>query len=104
MVGGTKTFFERFFQIETNAALSGWANSCALATGVLSDRFGRKRLLIASSALFAVTSIGNGMSETFTVFIFWRILGGVAIGLASSLSPIYISEVARPRCAGGWCQ
>ncbi len=108
VVGGAKPFFERYFHIETNAALSGWANSCALigclvgalATGVLSDRFGRKRLLIASAALFAVTSIGNGLAENFSVFIFWRILGGVAIGLASGLSPMYISEVAPASMRG----
>ncbi|MEN9841653.1 MAG: hypothetical protein RL376_1453 [Verrucomicrobiota bacterium] len=108
VVGGAKPFFERYFHIENNAALSGWANSCALigclagalATGMLSDRFGRKRLLLASAALFAITSIGNGLAENFTVFIFWRILGGVAIGLASGLSPMYISEVAPASMRG----
>jgi len=48
VIGGAKPFFERFFHIADNAALSGWANSCALIGclfGALSDRFGRKRLL-----------------------------------------------------------
>ena len=108
VVGGAKPFFERYFHIESNAALSGWANSCALigclagalATGVLSDRFGRKKLLIISAGLFAVTSLGNGLAESFSIFIFWRILGGVAIGLASGLSPMYISEVAPASMRG----
>lgn len=108
VVGGAKPFFERYFHIENNAALSGWANSSALigclvgalATGVLSDRFGRKRLLVASAFLFAITSVGNGLAENFTVFILWRILGGVAIGLASGLSPMYISEVAPASMRG----
>ncbi len=108
VVGGAKPFFERYFHIENNAALSGWANSCALigclvgalTSGVLSDRLGRKRLLVASAVLFAITSIGNGLAESFSVFIFWRILGGVAIGLASSLSPMYISEVAPASMRG----
>lgn len=102
VVGGAKPFFERYFQIQNDPSLSGWANSCALIgclvgaliAGALSDKFGRKRLLILSAALFAITSIGNGLAESFSVFVTWRIMGGVAIGLASSLSPMYISEVA----------
>jgi sugar porter (SP) family MFS transporter len=107
VVGGAKPFFESFFRLN-NPALVGWAVSCALtgclvgaiAAGVLSDRFGRKRLLLASALLFGATSIGNALSETFSVFIAWRILGGVAIGLASSLSPMYISEIAPARMRG----
>jgi sugar porter (SP) family MFS transporter len=108
VIGGAKPFFERYFHIETNAALSGWANSCALIgcllgalmTGVLSDKFGRRRLLAISAGLFAITSVGNGLAETFGIFILWRILGGVAIGLASGLSPMYISEVAPASMRG----
>jgi len=108
VIGGAKPFFERFFHIQDNAALSGWVNSCALigclggslAAGILSDAFGRKRLLVASAALFAVTSVGNGLAGTLGIFIFWRMLGGVAIGLASSLSPMYISEVAPAAMRG----
>ncbi|MGD0655496.1 MAG: sugar porter family MFS transporter [Thermoguttaceae bacterium] len=108
VIGGAKPFFERYFQLTANEFASGWANSCALVgcfsgaliAGALSDRFGRKRLLIICALLFAVTSIGNGLAPTFTVFVFWRILGGVAIGLASSLSPMYIAEVAPARIRG----
>jgi len=108
VIGGAKPFFERFFHIQGNAALSGWANSCALIgclfgaliAGVLSDKFGRKRLLALAATLFAVTSIGNGLAQTFTIFITWRMVGGVGIGLASSLSPMYISEVAPARMRG----
>lgn len=108
VIGGAKPFFERFFHIQDNAALSGWVNSCALIgclagalmAGALSDTFGRKRLLVAAAALFAVTSVGNGLAGTLGMFIFWRMLGGVAIGLASSLSPMYISEVAPASMRG----
>jgi sugar porter (SP) family MFS transporter len=108
VIGGAKPFFERYFEIQNNAALSGWANSCALIgclfgaliAGALSDRLGRKRLLIAAAALFAVTSVGNGLANSFTIFVAWRMLGGVAIGLASSLSPMYISEVAPAQMRG----
>jgi len=107
VIGGAKPFFERYFELN-DAATSGWANSCALigclvgalGTGMLSDKFGRKRLLILSALLFAVTSLGNAFANTFTVFVAWRICGGVAIGLASGLSPMYIAEIAPAAMRG----
>ena len=107
VIGGAKPFFERYFQLK-DPSLVGWANSCALVgcpvgallSSVLSDRCGRKRLLIASALLFAVASAGNALASTFSVFVLWRIAGGVAIGLASSLSPMYISEIAPARMRG----
>jgi len=107
VVGGAKPFFQRYFQLTTEAQI-GWAHSCALIgclvgaiiAGALSDRYGRRRLLIVSALLFAVTSIGNGLAGSFGVFIAWRMCGGVAIGLASSLSPMYISEVAPAQMRG----
>src|SRR5215813_306548 len=76
VIGGAKPFFERYFELK-DPAVVGWANSCALIgclvgslmAGALSDKFGRKRLLIFSALLFAVTSIGNGLAHQFTVFI-----------------------------------
>jgi sugar porter (SP) family MFS transporter len=107
VIGGAKPFFERSFGL-TTAAEIGWANSCALvgcligslATGVLGDRFGRKRLLVASALLFAASSILTGWAGSFGAFAAWRITGGVAIGMASSLSPMYIAEVAPPHLRG----
>jgi sugar porter (SP) family MFS transporter len=107
VVGGAKPFFERYFELK-DPALVGWANSCALIgclvgslmAGALSDKFGRKRLLVLAAVIFAVTSVGNALAHNFTVFIAWRMLGGVAIGLASSLSPMYISEVAPAQMRG----
>jgi sugar porter (SP) family MFS transporter len=120
VIGGAKPFFEPFFgitqtttvdgvaKVVTNEAMSGWANSCALlgcllgslGTGGLSDKFGRKRLLVASAVLFAVSSVLTGWAGTFVWFVIWRILGGVAIGMASNLSPMYIAEVAPAHLRG----
>lgn len=107
VIGGAKPFFQRYFNLTTEAQV-GWANSCALigclfgaiVAGALSDGLGRKRLLIGAALLFAITSVGNGLAGTFTAFIAWRMLGGVAIGLASSLSPMYISEIAPAQMRG----
>lgn len=107
VIGGAKPFFQRYFDLTSEAQI-GWANSCALigclvgslAAGALSDKFGRKRLLVAAAVMFAVTSIGNGLAHSFAVFIAWRMLGGVAIGLASGLSPMYIAEVAPAQMRG----
>ena len=76
--------------------------SCALAvcllgaviSGALSDRFGRRRLLISAALLFFFSALGTGASGNFTWFITWRIIGGIGIGLASNLSPMYIAEVS----------
>jgi len=107
VIGGAKPFFQRYFQLTSEAQI-GWANSCALLgclagalmAGALSDRFGRKRLLIVAALLFAVTSVGNALAHNFSIFIAWRIFGGVAIGLASNLSPMYIAEVAPAQIRG----
>lgn len=107
VIGGAKPFFEKFFNLTSDAQI-GWANSCALlgcllgslASGALSDRFGRKKLLLFSAFLFAVSSIFTGWAGTFIAFVVWRIVGGVAIGMASNLSPMYIAEVAPAHMRG----
>lgn len=107
VIGGAKPFYEKFFAVN-DPTQQGWAMSCALVgcllgaslSGVLSDRFGRKRLLILTAAMFAVSSIGVGLAHSFAAFVIWRMLGGVAIGLASSLSPMYIAEVSPAELRG----
>lgn len=107
VIGGAKPFYEQFFHL-SDPSQQGWAMSCALVgcligavlAGNLSDRFGRKRLLILSAVLFAISSIGTGSANAFTTFVAWRITGGVAIGLASALSPLYIAEVAPAEFRG----
>jgi sugar porter (SP) family MFS transporter len=107
VIGGAKPFFEPYFQLETEAE-RGWANSCALLgcligalfTGGLSDRFGRKRLMLVAALLFAVSSVLTGWAGGFSSFVVWRVLGGVAIGMASALSPMYIAEMAPARMRG----
>jgi MFS transporter, SP family, xylose:H+ symportor len=107
VVGGAKPFYEAWFGL-TSETLIGWANSCALLgclagsilAGMLSDRCGRKPLLILSAFLFGSSSILTGWATSFDLFIVWRILGGVAIGMASNVSPTYIAEVSPPAWRG----
>ena len=107
VIGGAKPFFERYFGL-TTAAEIGWANSCALVgcligslvTGALSDRFGRKRLLVVAAVIFAGSSVLTGWAGSFAAFVTWRMAGGVAIGMASSLSPMYIAEIAPAHLRG----
>ena len=108
VIGGAKPFYEQYFQIAEIPHLQGWAVSCALigcilgtlVSGSLSDRYGRKRLLILSAVLFLLSAIGTGLADTFTPFILYRILGGIGIGLASNLSPMYIAEISPPGVRG----
>ena len=107
VIGGAKPFYEKFFGL-TDPSQQGWAMSCALigclvgalVSGALSDKFGRKRLLALSALLFAVSSLGTGLAHTFLAFVAWRMVGGVAIGLASNLSPMYIAEIAPASLRG----
>lgn len=101
VIGGAKPFYEKFFAL-TDPSSQGWAMSCALigcflgavVSGKLSDAFGRKRPMIVAATIFALSSLGTALANHFAVFILWRIFGGVAIGLASSLAPMYIAEIA----------
>lgn len=102
VIGGAKPFYELFFGIKGSAALQGWAVSSALVgcifgaviSGVVSDTIGRKWPLVVSALLFLVSAFGSGYADGFTVFIIYRLIGGLGIGLASTLSPMYIAEIA----------
>jgi len=108
VIGGAKPFYEPFFGITSHAFLQGWAMSCALAgclagaviSGWLSDRLGRKKLLIVAAGLFVAASLGTGAAGSFSIFVAFRILGGIGIGLASNLSPMYIAEVTPGNVRG----
>jgi len=101
VIGGAKAFYEVYFHLDSER-LVGWANSCALlgcllgsmVAGWLSDAVGRRKTLLLSGMLFAVSSALTGWAYSFPAFVVWRIAGGVAIGLASNISPTYIAEIS----------
>lgn len=108
VIGGAKPFYERFFEITSAANLQAWAMSCALVgcivgavlSGVISDAFGRKRPLLVSALLFLIASVGTGFAMSYSTFVIFRVIGGIGIGLASALSPMYIAEVAPSHWRG----
>ena len=108
VIGGAKPFYEQFFDIGENPTLQGWAMSSALigcmigavCSGPLADTWGRKRPLQIAATLFIVSALGTGFADSFFSFIAYRLLGGVGIGLASTLSPLYIAEIAPAKVRG----
>lgn len=107
VIGGAKPFYEPFFNI-TSPSDQGWGTSSALVGCMggailcilLSDKLGRKRLLIFSGFLFSLSALGTALSDTFWWFNTYRIIGGIAMGIALNLSPLYIAEISPPEKRG----
>ena len=101
VIGGAKPFYEAYFNIST-PSVSGWVVSSALVgcvagaglAGRMSDRYGRRTPLLLAACLFIVSAAFTAAASTLWLFIVFRIVGGIGIGLASALSPIYIAEIS----------
>ena len=108
VIGGAKPFYERFFDITSSATYQGFAMSSALFgcligaafAGYFADKYGRKIPLLFSAFIFIISSIGTGAFNSFSSFMIFRILGGIAIGIASNVSPVYIAEISPAHMRG----
>lgn len=106
IISGTIGFVKTQFELDT--VMEGWYVSSALVgtilgvslAGILSDKYGRKNILIISGILFALSAIGCTISGSFNELVIYRLLGGVGVGIASMLSPLYISEIAPAKNRG----
>ena len=108
VIGGAKPFYELFFGIADQPVMQGVAMSTALVgclvgamvAGALADRYGRKPLLTTAAVLFTLSAVGTGAFNDFSLFNIARFIGGVGIGVASALSPMYIAEVSPTAIRG----
>ena len=108
VIGGAKPFYELYFGISDSPVLQGVAMSTALigcligamVAGSAADKWGRKPLLMLSAVLFTVSAIATGLFNDFTLFNIARFVGGIGIGVASALAPMYIAEVSPTEIRG----
>ncbi|MGH9583992.1 MAG: sugar porter family MFS transporter, partial [Bryobacteraceae bacterium] len=106
IITGAGPFLTQHFKLSDLSL--GWAFSSLLfgcvvgssIAGRLTDFYGRKKILLIVAALFAVTSLGTGAAPTYVLFIMARFIGGLAVGGASILSPLYVAEISPPSLRG----
>jgi MFS transporter, SP family, arabinose:H+ symporter len=106
VISGAIGFLKIKFQL--SAAMTGWAASSAIIgcifgamfAGWASDRFGRKKVLILTAILFAISAIGAAFPSNLLQFAVFRFIGGLGIGAASMVSPLYITELAPAAIRG----
>ncbi|RFZ89929.1 MFS transporter [Mucilaginibacter conchicola] len=106
VISGTVSLVKKDFSLD--AVSEGWFVSCALLgciagvsfSGKLSDKYGRKPVLIISAIMFLASALGCMWSGSFTALIVFRLIGGLGIGVASMVSPLYISEFSPSRYRG----
>lgn len=106
VISGTITEVTKLYELSESG--QGWYVGCALIgsiigvllAGQLSDRIGRKPTLWLAALLFMISAIGCMFAPTFNYLVLFRILGGMGIGMASIVSPLYISEISTPERRG----
>jgi sugar porter (SP) family MFS transporter len=100
VISGTIKFVTDQFQLDATG--TGWYVSSALlgclvgvaSAGIISDRYGRKKVLILSALFFGLSAIGCALAIGFPDLVLYRLVGGLGIGIASMISPLYISELS----------
>ncbi len=108
VISGATPFYKRVFELAEGSFLIGLSVSSIilgavignLFAGLLADRFGRKKVLISTALLFGFCAVGCALANGVVLFIAARIVGGLGIGLAILVAPMYIAEVAPPAKRG----
>lgn len=108
VISGAILFVRKVFQLSSaqtelavSIVLAGAALGAAVA-GYFADRFGRKPVLIVDAVIFGVFAVGTGLANSLALFLVARFLVGVAVGVASIITPLYIAEVAPARIRGAF--
>ncbi|MDG6895326.1 sugar porter family MFS transporter [Volucribacter amazonae] len=95
-IDALKVYFD-LSPAETGWAVSNVVIGCvigSLCSGEIARKIGRKKTLIIAALLFTISAVGSALATTFFWFVVYRMIGGVAVGLAAAISPMYIAEVA----------
>ncbi len=106
VINGTVEALQRAFDstsVGTGINVSSMLIGCAAGAffaGALADRFGRKPLMLSTAVAFTISAWGSGIAHGSTEFVCYRVLGGLAVGAASILTPAYISEIAPSQIRG----
>jgi SP family arabinose:H+ symporter-like MFS transporter len=106
VISGAIGFMMKFFRLDPVS--TGWAAGCALigcligcaTAGGVADKFGLKKSLYLCAFCFTLSSVGVALAPNFTQYILWRIVGGLGIGAASIVAPMYIAEIAPRNIRG----
>ncbi len=106
VISGTLTFVRNQFSM--NSLMEGWFVGSALLgcvigvsiTGICADFFGRKKTMFLSAILLGISAVGCMISSNLSELIVYRLIGGLGVGVASMLSPLYISEISPPETRG----
>jgi len=106
IISGAVPFIQPYFG--WNELQLGWGVSSllvgaiigAFGSGILTDKYGRKKILIVVALFFAVSCVLTALAGSSVIFITARLAGGLAVGAASVLSPMYVAEVAPPGIRG----
>ena len=106
VISGTIPFITDVFSLTEwwkGFTVSGIYIGCLVGAGFagrMSDRYGRKKMLIVSAFIFGISAVGSGLSNTLASFFIYRLIGGLGVGMAALLSPMYIAEVTPARIRG----
>lgn len=106
IISGANASLQSYFQLDELEL--GWGTGSlvlgamfgALGSGALADRYGRKRVLSSVALLFALSCLGSALAHTFVAFVGSRIVGGLSVGAASVLAPMYVAEIAPKKIRG----
>ena len=110
VISGAVPFIQKYFDLtgDRGDLLLGLAVSClgwgvlggTAVAGYFSDRFGRKKVLLTTAVFFTVSALMSALTTNFSLFVFSRIMGGLAVGGAILIAPVYIAEISPPKLRG----